>query len=148
MPSFAAFEDELPAIAAKYVTWADDLWARVFRMRLNQEQGLGSVMHRDESDIGWVTWRMQALLAVDPLESAVVCLKNEAVRWATFLALQDIQQNARMLPSVPAARLHEICLKFQQARERAQSIQKGCLSELAIEDHNRNLTADLHRCFT
>jgi hypothetical protein len=53
-----------------------------------------------------------------------------------------------MLPSVPAARLHEICLKFQQARERAQSIQKGCLSELAIEDHNRNLTADLHRCFT
>ena len=110
MPSLAAFEDELPVIAAKYVTWADDLWARSFRMRLNQEQGLGRVTLRDESDIGWVTWRMQALLAVDPLEAAVVCLKDAAVKWATFLALQDIHENARLLPiAPPPLKLHEIC---------------------------------------
>ena len=144
MPSFAAFEEELPTIMAKFLTWSDLYWARAFRMKLNLEHGLGRCYYRVENDINWVTWRMQELLLQVPLDPAVLIVKEKAVAWAMWLALQDIQQNARKLPIQGArqSKHDEVWLRFQHAREKAlqRSVQdpeaRGS-SMLALQDAER-----------
>ena len=141
MPSFAAFEDELPTIMAKFLTWSDLYWARAFRMKLNLEHGLGRCYYRVENDINWVTWRMQELLLQVPLDPAVLEVKQKAVEWAMWLAQQDIQQNARKLPILGArqSKHDEVWLRFQHAREEAlqrsvQDTEARGSSMLALQD--------------
>ena len=141
MPLFAAFEDELPIIMAKYFVHAINYPAQAFRIKLNLEHGLGTCTWHDETHINWVIWRAQQLLQV-PVEPAVLNVMDSAVKWATFLALQDIWMNARKVP-IQDGRLSkhdEVRLLFQHARQKAllRSVQvdteaRGS-STLALQD--------------